>query len=148
MEGDVDAIVDGNVFRRCGCRNRASGRQLTSRCPLLTDHGHGRWYFAAQVSGVDGRRTRVRRGGFASLAHAERARLNFLALPDIATAGRNWTMRRWLEHWLSSMQEQVRPSTMRSYREHVRRYLIPHLGLDVPHRSRVAAAFTELALAI
>ena len=80
------------------------------------------------MSGVDGRRTRVRRGGFASLAHAERARLNFLALPDIATAGRDWTMQRRLEYWLSSMQEQIRASTMRSSREHVRRYLIPYLG--------------------
>ena len=90
------------------------------------------------------RRTRVRRGGFASLAHAERARLNFLALPDFATAGRNWTTRRWLEYWLSSMHEQVRPSTMRSYREHVRRYLIPQLGrirLTSLRTAQVQAAF-------
>lgn len=80
------------------------------------------------MSTVNGRRARMRRGGYDSRAAAERARLDFLALPDAAAIGRAWTVQRWLEQWLSGISDQVRPSTLRSYREHVHNYLIPHLG--------------------
>ena len=53
-------LVDGSVYRRCGCRDRATGRQVSSKCPRLTDPAHGHWYFAVQVSRATGRRTRVR----------------------------------------------------------------------------------------
>jgi hypothetical protein len=33
-----------------------------------------------------------------------------------------------LEHWLSTLSLQVRPSTQAGYRAHVVEYLIPHLG--------------------
>jgi integrase len=147
-EDKMDQIVAGGVFRRCGCRDRVSGRQLNGRCPRLADPGHGHWYFAVQVSTVDGRRTRVRRGGYGSLAQAERARQALLALPDAAAAGRAWTVQRWLEQWLSSTQEHVRPSTTRGYREHVRHYLIPYLGrirLASLCTAHVQAAFRIIA---
>jgi integrase len=141
-------VVDGGVFRRCGCRDRVTGRQLNGRCERLVDPGHGRWYFAVQMSTLDGRRARVRRGGFGSLAEAERARQVLLALPDAAAAGRAWTIRRWLEQWLASMSAQVRPSTLRGYREHVRHYLIPYLGgirLASLRTAHVQAAFRIVA---
>jgi integrase len=34
---------------------------------------------------------------------------------------------RWLRHWLST-RTSIRPSTLRSYTDHVERHLIPHLG--------------------
>ena len=79
-EDGLGDVVDGGVFRRCGCRDRVTGRQLNGRCERLVDPGHGRWYFAVQMSTLDGRRARVRRGGFGSLAEAERARQVLLAL--------------------------------------------------------------------
>jgi integrase len=124
----MDKIVDGAVYRRCGCRDAVTGRQLNGRCELLVDAAHGRWYFAVQVTTLAGRRGRVRRGGFASEAAAERARQAFLDLPDAAAAGRAWTVRRWLEQWLDTRTEIVRSSTLRGYREHVRHYLSPLLG--------------------
>lgn len=140
----MDKIVDGAVDRRCGCRDAVTGRQLNGLCELLADPGHGRWYFAVQVTTAAGRRGRVRRGGYASEAAAERARQAFLDLPDAAAAGRAWTVRRWLEQWLDTRTEIVRSSTLRGYREHVRHYLIPllgHLRLASVRTMHVQAAF-------
>ena len=137
-------VMDGSVYRRCGCRDRATGRQLAGTCPRLADAAHGQWYFAVQMPTTTGRRARVRRGGYASLAEAERARQALLALPDAAAAGRAWTMRRFLEHWLSAVQHQVRPTTLRGYRDHVHNYLIPLLGrirLASLRTAQVQAAF-------
>jgi hypothetical protein len=39
-----------------------------------------------------------------------------------------WTVRRWLEFWLSEVEERLRPSTVRSYRTIVYQHLIPRLG--------------------
>jgi integrase len=139
---------EGSVYRRCGCRNKATGRQWNGSCPRLVDPAHGRWYFAVQVCTVTGRRARVRRGGYASLVAAERARQALLALPDAVAAGRSWTMHRWLEQWLAVMAERVRPSTMRGYRDHVRNYLVPLLGrvrLASLRPAQVQAAFRIVA---
>jgi integrase len=118
----------GRVYRRCACRSAVTRRQLGARCPLLPDERHGRWYFAVQVSGVDGRRERVRRGGFATRADAERACWELLQLPGPRAVARSWTLRRWLEFWLSDIEGRVRPTTLANYRWIAQRYLIPQLG--------------------
>src|SRR5438874_7552065 len=99
-----------------------------ARCPHRTEPGHGRWYFAVMVAGVDGRRVRVRRGGFATRAQAERACWDLLQLPGPQAVTRTWTVRRWLEFWLSEIDGQLRPTTVANYRWIVHRYLIPLLG--------------------
>src|SRR6266540_1085140 len=38
-----------------------------------------------------------------------------------------WTVARWLRYWLTT-RTSIRPSTLRSYTEHVERHLIPHLS--------------------
>jgi integrase len=101
---------------------------LLGECPRLADLAHGRWYFAVQAPTPSGRRARVRRGGFETRAEAERARIQFLRLSPTVASGRAWTVSRWLEHWLSGLAGNVRPSTLRGYREHVHHYLIPNLG--------------------
>jgi len=50
------------VFKRCGCADEQTGRQLAGRCPRLAEPGHGRWYYAVQVTTVGGRKARYRRG--------------------------------------------------------------------------------------
>ena len=124
----MDEVDEGKVYRRCGCRDRVTGRQVTGACGRMADPGHGRWYFAVQVSTLVGRRERVRRGGFPTEVAAEGARQAFLTWAEPASAGRVWTVRRWLEQWLAEQSDQVRSSTLRGYREHVRHYLIPLLG--------------------
>lgn len=119
----------GPVYRRCGCRSVETGRQWGARCPELRSRpDHGRWYFAMQVTGPNGRRTRVRRGGYNTRAMAERQLAAALDQPDAVAVRQSWTMRRWLEHWLSIIEERMRPSSGRAYRSVVRRHLIPLLG--------------------
>lgn len=117
------------MYRRCGCRAVDTGRQWGARCPLLRRRReHGRWYFAVQVTGPYGRRARVRRGGFDTRAIAEQELAALAGRPDPQVLRRTWSMRRWLEHWLSIVEERMRPSTGRAYRSIVHRHLIPHLG--------------------
>jgi integrase len=89
---------------------------------------HGRWYFSVQVTSPDGRRNRIRRGGYNSRAIAEQELAAVLELPEPQALRQTWTMRRWLEYWLSIVEERMRPTTGRAYRSIVRRHLIPHLG--------------------
>jgi hypothetical protein len=39
-----------------------------------------------------------------------------LGLPSSQAVARMWTVRRWLEFWLSEVEGRLRPSTLRSYR--------------------------------
>jgi hypothetical protein len=41
-----------------------------------------------------------------------------------------WTVRRWLEFWLSEAEGRLRPLTLRSYRTIVYQHLIPQLGTE------------------
>ncbi len=94
----------GSVYRRCGCRNAATGKQLGSRCHGLADPGQGSWYLAVDLPGpADGcLRHRIRRGGYASRVAAVRA------LAELRRPGHNDrvgpTMRTgaWMHTWLAS----------------------------------------------
>jgi hypothetical protein len=65
----------GSIYRRCGCREAASGRQFGPRRPKLDDPDHGTWYLAVDVPGFpDGcLRHRVRRGGYPTREDAKQA---------------------------------------------------------------------------
>jgi len=119
----------GPVYRRCGCRSAETGRQWGARCPeLKRRRDHGTWYFAVQVTGPNGRRNRIRRGGFNSRAMAERQLAAVLEQPEQLAVRQVWTMQRWLEYWLSVIEQRMRPSATRAYRSVIRRHLIPLLG--------------------
>jgi len=118
----------GRVYRRCACRDRQTGRQWGARCPRRVQQSHGRWYFSVRVSAVDGARVRIRRGGFAHRSQAEGACRELLRLPGAQAAARTWTVRRFLEFWLSKQTGRLRATTVRGYRWIVDRYLIPVLG--------------------
>jgi len=118
----------GKAYPRCGCRSAETGRQLGARCPQRGVRGHGRWYFVAYVPGADGRQKRLRRGGFASRAAAERGLSALLELPGPEAVAASWSVQRWLEYWLSHLEDRVRPSTLRAYRSVTYRYLVPRLG--------------------
>jgi integrase len=115
----------GSVFRRCGCRDPATGRLLGARCPELRSRRHGTWYFSVELPSPARDRRRVRRGGFAS-RQAAAAALDALSGPGL---GPELGLRtgEWLERWLAS-RVSLRVSTSRGYAAHVRGYLIPYLG--------------------
>jgi hypothetical protein len=64
----------GSVYKRCGCVDPVTRRQLGRRCPQLAGSRHGSWYLELALSaGPDGRRCRIRRGGYPSRAAASSA---------------------------------------------------------------------------
>jgi integrase len=69
----------------------------------------------------------VRRGGYLTRREAVAARDAVLGRGDEGAVVEAWTVGRWLRYWLST-RTSIRPSTLRSYTEHVERHLIPHLG--------------------
>ena len=119
----------GSTFKRCGCRDQRTGRQLGQRCPRLRERGHGSWYLAIELSAApDGRRRRVRLGGYATRAAARPA------LGRLGTAGgqahrgvAGCTTGQWLVSWLAGRQS-LRPSARRSYQHHLDTYLLPRIG--------------------
>jgi Phage integrase, N-terminal SAM-like domain len=117
--------MSGGVFKRCGCRHPQTGRSLDSACPRLSERGHGSWYFDRAVPTVRGRRERVRRGGYLTRRDAVVARDGSTPSEDHGVDA--WTVGRWLRYWLTT-RTSIRPSTLRSYTEHVELHLIPHLG--------------------
>jgi hypothetical protein len=115
----------GSVFRRCGCRDRATGRLLGARCPGLGSRRHGTWYFSVELPSSAEERRRVRRGGFASRSAAVAALEVLLgAAPGPVQGLRTGE---WLERWLAS-RVSLPASTSRGYAAHVRGYLVPYLG--------------------
>jgi integrase len=123
-----DMKAKGWVYKRCGCRDRVTGRRLGSGCRVLRRRGHGGWYFAIdRPAGLDGKRRRIRKGGFASRRAAERALADLRAPHPADPAARLLTTGQWLRIWLAS-RVSLRPATLRSYSAHVSDYLSPHLG--------------------
>lgn len=76
--------------------------------------------------GLDGRRRRIRRGGYPSLKAAMEV-LARLRNPKTEQATGVVTVGDWLAHWLVSRTSPA-ASTVRGYAAHVRLYLGPYLG--------------------
>jgi hypothetical protein len=138
----------GSTFKRCGCRDPRTGRQLGRRCPRLRERGHGSWYLAVELSAApDGRRRRVRLGGYATRAAAQAA-LGRLGKPGgpprRGVAG--CTTGQWLAAWLAGRQS-LRPLTRRSYQHHLDTYLHPCIG-NIPLAMLTAADLRVMFTAI
>jgi integrase len=103
-----------------------TGRSIDTTCQRLSERGHGSWYFDCAVAALPGRRERLRRGGYVTRREAVAARDVVLGRGDAATV-EAWTVGRWLRYWLGT-RTGIRPTTLRSYTEHVERHLVPHPG--------------------
>lgn len=136
------------VYKRCGCVEAAGGRQLGRRCARLGEDGHGRWYVAVQVSGLSGRRERIRRGGFSTPEEARQAGEELIAADCGGRPGGMCTVGQWLVHWQEGLRG-LRLSTWTAYDSHIRLYLIPQLGrirLAALTSRQVEQMFTALAM--
>jgi len=126
--------MTGQTFKRCGCRG-ADGRQLGATCPQLRSSKHGTWWYRVDIGpgmdtdGVHRQRRQRSRGGFTTKRDAAGA-LSALAARvgngSHVDVGR-LTVADYLEEWLAG-KGGLRPTTARSYRAHLDRYLLPHLG--------------------
>lgn len=105
-------MATSGLFKKCACRDTVTRRRLGVRCTQLGQRGHGSWYFRCYVRDLYGRAVQVRRGGFGSQAAAHAARAATLAESAQQFAGRTWTVRRWLQYWLSTRRS-IRPTTSR-----------------------------------
>jgi len=128
----------------------AVGASAGGRVPAVGQagsRGHGSGYFDCSVPTVLAGPERVRRGGFPFRRAAEAACAELVARSAEDATAETWTVGRWLVSWLST-RTSMRPTTLRSYTEHVQRHLIPYLGRIRPAELTgrdVAAMFAVLS---
>jgi len=138
----------GSVYKRCGCADPVTGRQLGNRCPRVAGSRHGSWYIGLELpTGVDGRRRRVRRGGYPSRAAAAETLAALRSPRPGDRASQVLTTGDWLAQWLASRTSPA-TSTIRGYAAHVRLYLAPYLGrvlLAELSAAHVQAMFTAIS---
>jgi integrase len=116
---------------------------------MLGRHGHGSWYFRLELEvDVDGNRRTVRRGGFQTQSEAQDA---LDAAKGKAAKGvdvkRRITTGEYLTEWLAG-KANIRPTTRRSYAQHIEDYLIPSLGrieLGTLRPAHVSGMFQNVA---
>jgi integrase len=118
-------VRDGRVFQRhtTSCPTDDSGRPLPHKC-------RGKWsYVVDSGRRSDGRRRQLSRGGYPTKAAARAALAQLLQEIGAGAAdeSHHLTVAEFLEQWLAGKRA-LRPSTRKSYREHVDQHLLPHLG--------------------
>ncbi len=120
--------MKGSVIKRCACPVQRNARGQRVACRL----DHGSWSYVLDTGrGPDGKRRQERRSGFrtrddaeSALAAAVRAVSEGLHAHDGGT-----TVADYLDRWLADkVAAGLRPTTRRSYEQHVRDYLRPQLG--------------------
>jgi len=135
----------GHVFQRC-----PKVRPGEMGCPKPCKRH--RWSYTVELPRVAGRRDQRTKGGFATRAEAQRALTALLASVDAGTAvPTRITVEEYLESWLQrkASSRKLKPTTLRSYRQHLDRYLIPALGdiklqdLRPHHVDRAYTSFME-----
>jgi hypothetical protein len=100
-------------------------------------------YFECAVATVRGRRERVRCGGYLTRREAVAARDALVNRSADDRGIEAWTVGRWLRYWLTT-RTSIRPSTLRSYTEHVDDQRVDRgdLAVRVPLQ-RVEAVWAE-----
>lgn len=119
----------GSVSKRCKCPVERDSKGRRKACKKQ----HGSWTFVADL-GIDpatGKRRQVRKSGFRTSddAQAELSKyLTSVAAGQVAHDDR-LTVADYLRQWIDNKEAAgIRPTTVRSYRQHIESYLIPHLG--------------------
>jgi integrase len=73
----------GRTFKRCSCKDPATGKQRGQGCPDLPKRHHGWWEFAIWIDTTGGRRE-LKRGGFARETDASGALEHVIELVKLA----------------------------------------------------------------
>jgi len=122
--------LTGSTFKRCGCRDPKTGRQLGSRCPKLGRRTHGKWWIRYEAPGLrNGRRIRPTLGPFATEREAQAALASVLERINRGTYVEldRQSFGDYLEQWLSG-KVKLKAGTRLSYETHIKLYLKPGLG--------------------
>jgi integrase len=137
----MERPMKGSTFKRCDCRDPATGRQYVvsapkdgepdRRCPRRRTKGHGNWVARFDAPrGSDGKRRQVTLPErFAAQADAEVALAEALTgtHQGVPIADRQITVADYFTSWLAS-RTTIRPSTAVSYAAIVDIYVKPGLG--------------------
>ncbi|GAA4287288.1 site-specific integrase [Georgenia daeguensis] len=125
--------MNGSVYKRCSCPS--NGGQGARRVACRKDHGT--WYYVLDLGpgpGADGtwrRRRQSKKGGFRTKKEAEVALAQAAASKADGTLAydQSLTVGRYLETWLEQkVAAGLKPTTARSYRQHIDDYLVPLFG--------------------
>jgi len=120
--------MKGSVFKRCPCGTTGGGGSRPPACKRK----HGTWYYVADLDpGPDAQRRQEKRGGYRDKDEAEQALAAVLkGLADGTYAhDERKTVGAFLDEWLTAkVAAGLRPTTARSYRQHIADYLKPALG--------------------
>lgn len=132
----------GRVYRRCACRDR-TGRQIGARClDLVADSRHGRWAFAVDMPSLTGRRSTMRRCGFASKSDAWSALQRVLACERAGVeCDDRQSVADYLGVWLRAKAMTLKPATTVRYTDYITKDLVPALGairLEQLHHRHIA----------
>lgn len=132
----------GRVYRRCACRDPA-GKQFGARCvKLAADGRHGRWAFAVDMPSLTGRRSTMRRCGFATKTDAQSVLHRVLACERAGVeCDDRQTVADYLAKWLSAKALGLKPTTLARYTDYVVKDLVPALGairLEQLHHRHIA----------
>ena len=115
-----------NITRRCGCRG-PDGKQLGPECPKLRDRRHGSWTARYSIIGPDGRRKQQTASGETKAEAQQKRQAALDLIRDGITADPGQTTGAYLDQWIAD-KVSLRPSTRRSYEQHINGYLKPLLG--------------------
>jgi integrase len=157
--------VSAPVYRRCGCRDEKTGRQLGGSCPeLKSDPKHGLWaYYLSGGTEADpnqpGRRRRrqFRKGGFKTKGEAQKALTRLRASLDAGTYTEpsKITLAEYARQWLQRRKttgKGLKPTTAANYQRYVEQDIIPSklgkmLLTDIRRHPHINAFVADLTAA-
>jgi len=112
----------------------------------------GKWFYVVDVVGLDGKRRQSKRRGFATKKAAQVALTELQADKQrgVFVAAERTTLGQFLiEDWLPARRASLRPSTVVSYEQLIRNYVLPRIGgvrlqaVDGPTLNRLYADLLE-----
>jgi len=127
--------VKDPFYKRCKCLGEDGLKERGNRCPKLRradgswNPRHGTWYYTLELPpGPNGKRKRMRRGGFATRdeAQADRDRAKDKARKGADPSNR-LTVGQYLTRWVAQRPD-LKPTTRRNYCICIGTYLVPLLG--------------------
>ncbi|WNB84520.1 site-specific integrase [Cellulomonas sp. ATA003] len=123
----------GSIYKRCSCPIERDARGNRKACKLR----HGSWTFVVDLGagrGKDGvwqERRQVKRSGFPTkdAAADALAQITSTVADGSYAHDEQMTVGAFLEQWVAAKEANgLRPTTVQSYRQHIRDYLVPYLG--------------------
>jgi integrase len=144
--------VKVKASKRCGCRDEETGKQLGKNCPKLHGKNHGAWSYRiripAELRHLIGGREFATGGGYPTAKKAQEAGEKVVARLRSEHEVTDVTVGEYLTKWLAD-KRRLRPSTARSYSDHIRMYFVPklgHLQLDKLRPSHILGAYDDILI--